>query len=103
MARMNSHRRWMFSCTHSVRRMGISASTRKLVMPRATPKITSNPKFFLDKGQVYALQGDRDGMSAVLDTVLSLDPRKPEILFESLIGARGARLFMEVTIGLLTH
>lgn len=30
-------------------------------------------------------------------------PRKPEILFESLIGARGARLFMEVTIGLLTH
>ncbi|MCB9297474.1 MAG: PASTA domain-containing protein [Lewinellaceae bacterium] len=30
-------------------------------------------------------------------------PRKPEILFENLIGARGARLFMEVTVGLLTH
>ncbi len=30
-------------------------------------------------------------------------PRKPEILFENLVGARGARLFMEVTIGLLTH
>ena len=30
-------------------------------------------------------------------------PRKPEILFENLVGARGARQFMEVTIGLLTH
>ncbi|MCB0595728.1 MAG: PASTA domain-containing protein, partial [Phaeodactylibacter sp.] len=30
-------------------------------------------------------------------------PRKQEILFENLVGASGARQFMEITIGLLTH
>lgn len=30
-------------------------------------------------------------------------PRKPEILFENLITGRGARQFMEITVGLLTH
>jgi polyferredoxin/tetratricopeptide (TPR) repeat protein len=47
------------------------------------PEIAADPKFILNSGQLKALAGDRDGMSATLDRVLALEPESPAILFEA--------------------
>ncbi len=43
----------------------------------------TDPRFLLSKGQVLALEGDRDGMGRILDRVLELDPHDPAIRLEA--------------------
>jgi tetratricopeptide (TPR) repeat protein len=45
--------------------------------------VTGDPKFWLNKGQIHALHGERDKMAEILDRVIAMDPQRPEILLEA--------------------
>lgn len=47
------------------------------------PEIADSPNFLLNRGQVLALAGDREGMSRILDRVLELEPQQPAVLFSA--------------------